>query len=234
MHLARALTASLAMALLAGSASEAATAKNVRAGTDWTRTFSVTPQGGFRMGNPKAKLAVVEYGSLTCPHCRHFAETGVKPLVDRYVRTGKASYEVRSFVLNGIDLSATLVARCSGPTRFFPIAEQLYAKQPVWSGKVEQLPQDQQEKLGALPQGEMMLAIAKVSGLLPIAAAHGIPVAKSQACLKDEAASMRLVKMNQAANALGVHGTPTFFVNGKQVSAYDWETLQPFLKEAGS
>ena len=52
--------------------------------------FAVTPEGGFRMGDPKAKIAIVEYGSLTCPHCRHFAETAVKPLVDQYVRTGKA------------------------------------------------------------------------------------------------------------------------------------------------
>ena len=200
---------------------------------DWTRAFSVTPEGGFRMGNPKAKITVVEYGSLTCPHCRHFAETAVKPLIEQYVRTGKASYEYRSFVLNGIDLAATLVARCGGPAHFFPMASQLYATQPTWVGKVGDLSREQQEKLDALPQGQLMLAIAKVTGLLPIAAAQGIPRPKAEACLKDEGAANGLMKMEQAGTSLGVEGTPTFFVNGKKVPAYDWTSLQPFLKGAG-
>ena len=72
------------------------------------------------MGNPKAKIEVVEYGSLTCPHCRHFAETAVNPLVAQYVRTGKASYEFRPFILDGIDVAANLVARCSGPATLLP------------------------------------------------------------------------------------------------------------------
>ena len=232
MRLACALPAALTLIVLPGVAS-AKTAARATAKTDWVHTFGVTPEGGFRMGNPRAKVAIVEYASLTCPHCRHFAQTAIKPLADQYLRTGKASYEFRSFVLNGVDLAATLIARCNGPAHFFPIAEQLYATQPVWAGKVGELPQSEQEKLNALPQGQMMLGIAKVSGLLPIAASHGIAPAKAQACLKDEAAAMALIKMEQAAHGLGVHGTPTFFVNGKQVAAYDWPTLEPFLKEAG-
>ena len=178
-------------------------------------------------------MAVVEYGSLVCPHCRHFAETAVKPLFDGYVKTGKASYEFRPFLLNGVDLSATLLARCGGPSRFFPIAEQLYATQPVWAGKVEDLPKAEQDKLNALPQPQMMLAIAKVSGLFAVGAAHGIPEAKAVQCLKDEGAATALVKIEQAGTDMGVRGTPTIYVNGKQVQAYDWATLEPFLKGSG-
>jgi protein-disulfide isomerase len=197
---------------------------------DWTHTFSTTPDGGFVMGNPKARIAIVEYGSLTCPHCRHFAETGYKPLVSQYVRTGRASYEFRSYILNGIDVAATLIARCDGPRHFFPIAEQLYATQPTWIGKVTGAETD---KLNALPQDQMMLGVAKVTGLIPIAASHGVPPAKAEQCLKSQPAADELAKMAQAAAAAGVTGTPTFFVNGKQVPAYDWATLEPFLKEAG-
>jgi len=204
------------------------------ASRDWTHVFSVTPDGGFRMGNPKAKVAIVEYASLTCPHCRHFAETAMKPLVSQYVRTGKASYEFRSFVLNGIDLAATLLARCNGPAHFFPTAEKLYATQSAWVDKITNLPKAEQDKLNALPDNQLMLGIAKAGNLLPIAAAHGIPTAKAATCLKDDAAAKRLVKMRQAAADSGVTGTPTFLVNGKQVAAYDWATLEPFLKEAGS
>ena len=56
----------------------------------------MTPEGGFRMGNPAAPIKLVEYGSLACPHCRHFEETGYKPLLQTYVRTGRVSYEFRN------------------------------------------------------------------------------------------------------------------------------------------
>lgn len=227
----RAVAIAVVAALLASAApgSAASTAKTA-VGHDWTQTFSVTPDGGFVMGNPKAKIALVEYGSLTCPHCRHFAETAMKPLLAQYVRSGKASYEYRSMILNTIDVAATLVARCDGPRHFFPIAEELYATQPTWIGKITDADAD---KLNALPRDQMMVGVAKATGLIPIAASHGIPPAKTEACLKSEAGAQQLAQMVQAAEDRGVQGTPTFFVNGKRVSAYDWATLEPFLKEAG-
>ena len=228
-RIALAIVAAAALALVPDAAAAKARARAVA--KDWSKSFSVTPEGGFRMGNPKAKIELVEYGSLTCSHCRHFAETALKPLVAKYVRTGKASYEYRSFVLNGIDLAATLVARCGGPARFFPIADELFAKQPLWLGKITDA---ESEKLNALPEDQMMLGVAKAAGLIPIAAAHGIPAAKAETCLKSETAADELSKMAQAAADRGVEGTPTFFVNGKQVPAHDWATLEPFLKDAGS
>jgi len=198
--------------------------------TNWARTFTVTPEGGFRMGNPKAKIAVVEYGSLTCPHCRHFAETAVNPLIGQYVRTGEASYEFRPFILDGIDVAANLVARCNGPAAFFPTAADLYATQPMWRARISD---DDMERLGALPQGQMMVGIAEQAGLILTGAAHGIAPAKARACLSNEAAAERLAAMRQAASASGVKGTPTLLVNGKVVPAYDWDSLQPFLKRAG-
>ena len=62
---------------------------------------------------------------------------------------------------------------------------------------------------------------------------RGIPTAKAEACLKDVSAAQALMKIVQAAADKGVKGTPTFFVNGKPVEAYDWATLEPFLKESG-
>lgn len=227
------LLAAITGALLVAPTVAAATPARPAAAHDWTRTVMATPQGGIRMGNPKAKLALVEYGSLTCPHCRHFAETAVKPLLDQYVRTGKLSYEFRSFILNGPDIAATLLARCGGPGHFFPIAEQLYATQPTWTGKVSDLPKDQQDRLNALPESELMLAIAKMTGLIPVGAANGIAPSKAQLCLTDKKATLALAKVRQAGEALGVQGTPTFFLNGKQIAAYDWDSLQPFLRKAG-
>ena len=217
------------MAMLAVPASAKPPARPA-ARVDWARTFSVTPEGGYRMGNPKSKVALVEYGSLTCPHCRHFAETAVNPLVAQYVRTGKASYEFRPFILDGVDVAAFLVARCNGPATFFPTAADLYATQPMWRARISD---EDMEKFGALPQGQMMVGIAEQAGLILTGAAHGIAPAKARACLSNQAAAERLTAMRQAASAGGVKGTPTLLVNGKVVPAYDWESLQPFLKRAG-
>jgi protein-disulfide isomerase len=220
----------LGLAIL-GSPASAKAAASVSHHADWTQTFAETPDGGFKMGNPEAKIEIVEYGSLTCPHCRHFAQTGMKPLLARYVRTGKASYEYRSLILNGVDVAATLVARCGGANRFFPMADELYATQPTWLGKVTDT---QSERLNTLPENEQRVGVAKVTGLLPIAAKHGIPPAKAEQCLKSDAAVTELNQMAQKASEAGVQGTPTFFVNGKLVDAADWQTLEPFLKDAGS
>ena len=222
--------AALALAAVGIPAATAAPRQTVKAKADWARTFGVTPDGGFRMGNPRAKIAVVEYGSLTCPHCRHFAETAVGPLVAQYVRTGKASYEFRPYILDGVDIAANLVARCNGPAAFFPMAADLYATQPLWRARVSDA---DIERLGALSQGQMMLAVAEQTGLVLTGAAHGIAPAKARACLADEAAGERLAAMRQSASARGVTGTPTILVNGRVVPAYDWASLQPFLKRAG-
>ena len=234
MRAGRILAAALLISVPAGALVAKPAPKRAAAKVDWTRTFATTSAGGFVVGNPKAKVKVIEYGSLTCSHCRHFAETAVKPLLSNYVRTGKASYEFRTFVLNGIDLAATLVARCNGPAHFFPMADQLYATQPTWSGKVGQLSEADQAKLNALPQPQMMASIAKTTGLLPIAVSHGIPVAKAQQCLASQAQADGLMAMIKGGEDLGVTGTPTIFVNGKKVPAFDWASLEPFLKEAGS
>ncbi len=227
---ARAIGAVLFLALLPAGAAPAAPAVKTATGTDWARKFSITGEGGYRVGNPKAKLAIVEYGSLVCSHCRHFAQTAMKPLSAGYIRTGKASYEFRPLILNGLDMAATLVARCSGPTRFFPIADELFATQPKWTSMISE---DQYAKLIRLPQAEMLVAVAKLSGLNRVAEAHGIAPSKAQSCLKSKAAAESLAKMTKAANDRGIRATPTFFVNGNRANAYDWATLEPLLKQAG-
>ena len=223
-------TLALSLAAVGIPAATAAPRQAVKARTDWARTFDVTPEGGFRMGNPRAKIAVVEYGSLTCPHCRHFAETAVGPLVSQYVRTGKASYEFRPYILDGVDIAANLVARCNGPASFFPMAADLYATQPLWRARITDA---DIERLGALPQGEMIVGIAEATGLILTGAAHGIAPAKARACLTNLAANERLAAMRQSASARGVTGTPTILVNGTVVPAFDWTSLQAFLKRAG-
>jgi protein-disulfide isomerase len=153
-------------------------------------------------------------------------------LVGNYVRSGKVSYEYRNMVLNGLDVAATLVARCGGPGRFFPVADALYATQEQWKDRVKKLTDAQKQALNALPENQRLGRLAELAGIPPIAARHGVTPAQSKRCLADRAAFDRLGTMNQAATTLGVPGTPTFFLNGTNIGSHSWKTLEPILREA--
>src|SRR5688500_13061899 len=114
-----ALAALMAIALAAPAAMAPAQTRVVPSLRDWTRVEATTPDGGFRMGNPDAPVKLVEYLSLTCPHCAAFAREGTPPLIRNYVRRGRVSFEVRNLPLNALDVTATILARCGGPERFF-------------------------------------------------------------------------------------------------------------------
>jgi protein-disulfide isomerase len=227
-----------AFLLLAGAAAAAPAAaapppgKAAPARADWARTVVATPEGGFRMGNPAAKVKLVEYGSLTCGHCANFVEAGMAALVGTYVSSGKVSYEYRSFILNGLDVAATLVARCGGPSRFFPVADKLYAAQGQWMGRVRSLTDAQKSQLNALPENQRLGRLAELAGITQIAAQHGIAPAQAKRCLADQTALDRLASMSEAAQAQGVQGTPTFFLNGGNIGPHSWSTLEPILREA--
>jgi protein-disulfide isomerase len=222
----------LASAVAVPAVAAAPAGKAAPARGDWARTVAPTPEGGFRMGNPAAKVKLVEYGSLTCGHCATFAKTGMAPLVSGYVRTGKVSYEYRNFILNGLDVAATLVARCGGASRFFPVADALYASQDQWKDRVKNLTEAQKQALNALPEDQRLGRLAELAGIPQIAARHGLAPASAKRCLTDRAAFDGLGKTNEAAGKLGVEGTPTFFLNGANVGPHSWESLEPILREA--
>ena len=105
-------------------------------GGDWTEVVNATA-AGFMMGNPNAKVKLVEIGALTCPHCREFDEKGVPTLVDKYVKSGQVSWEFRTYLLNGFDIPAALIARCNGAKTYFPLVRAMYKDQPLWVGKIQ-------------------------------------------------------------------------------------------------
>jgi protein-disulfide isomerase len=118
--------------LLAAPAASRAPVRHRHAPIDWTRTVVATPDGGFRIGNPQAKVAVVEFMSFTCPHCGAFAAEGFPAIRDKYVRTGKVSFEMRSALRDRADLVAATLAQCAGPAHFFAMADALFAAQSDW------------------------------------------------------------------------------------------------------
>ena len=205
------------------------------AGGDWTQIVSATPQGGFLMGNPNAKVKLIEFGSMTCPHCREFDETGTPALVSNYVKTGQVSYEFRNYVRDAFDLTASLVARCNGAKGFFPLTRALYEDQPKWVERISAAPQAQLEQLQSLPPGQQFPALAKIAGFQEWAALRGVPQAKSSQCLADENAVNQLVQMASDVQTQypDFQGTPSFIINGTLLKdTATWEKLEPQIKEA--
>jgi protein-disulfide isomerase len=199
---------------------------------DWTRVVAATPEGGFRMGNPNAKVKLVEYGSLACPHCRHFEETGYQPLVQQYVRTGRVSYEFRNFLLNAPDLSISLLAHCAGPARFFPMSAVVFATQPQWEKKLAELSDGQKSDIEKMPNAQRIVRFAELGGFPQIAARFGVSSARARHCLADPKGLEALLSVTKAAVDAGIHSTPTFLINGKVTEAAAWEQLEPELKKA--
>ena len=203
------------------------------AARDWTKTIVATPEGGFRMGNPNAALKLVEYGSLACSQCADFSAEAMPALLPQ-VRSGSLSFEYRSFILNGPDLAATILSRCSGPANYFRLNSQFFSAQPQWMAKLQALPKEESAKLAALPREQQLQRVATLAGFDTIAARGGVAPARAKQCLSDPTAVARLVQMNQQAAALGVTGTPSFLVNGKLAEGvHSWSALQPFLRRPG-
>lgn len=205
---------------------------------DWASRVTMTAEGGIRMGNPAARVKLVEYGSLACPHCRHFEETGYKPLVQKYVRSGELSYEFRNLLLNGPDIAVTVLTRCAGPSKFFPMAAVVYARQPQWEDKIQQattkLSDAQKAEFEKMTDQQRIIRFAQLGGLQQLGAAFGVTPAKARQCLSDSKALQRLLGMTQAANKAGVTHTPTFLLNGKVTDAATWEQLEPLIRQAGA
>jgi protein-disulfide isomerase len=204
------------------------------AGQEWTDTVTVTPQGGFLMGNPNAPVKLIEYASLTCPHCRDFSAAAAEPLKTKYVKTGQVSWEFRNFVLNPLDVAATLLARCQGAAPFFALTEQAYANQDAWIGRFNANGEAELNRISALPEGQQFSALAKAAGLDQFFRERGLPQAKIDACLADPGGVKQIVALRDlGTNEDKVTGTPSFLINGTlQENVYDWLTLEPKLREA--
>jgi protein-disulfide isomerase len=241
-------TCTLTLALLlagcggdeAGNGSATASAGPIEAipapnGGDWTQVVAATPEGGFRMGNPDAPVKLVEYASMTCPHCAEFAAEGVQPLTDKYVKTGRVSFEIRNFVRDSADIAAAMLARCGGPTPYFKLTELIFGAQDQWVSKLQNMPQEEQQRLQTLPPAEAVRTMAEKAGLIDFVRVRGVPASKANQCLSDKAEIDRLVAMAQKATSdyPDFPGTPTFTINGKIApQSGTWEALEPNLRAA--
>jgi protein-disulfide isomerase len=200
---------------------------------DWTQTVVKTPEGGYRMGNPDAPVKLVEYGSLSCPHCAEFEEQGGPVLRDTYVKSGQVSWEFRTYLLFPTDPGVSILLNCQSESAFFPLVEQLYKEQSNWMSKIQGLPPEQLQALGTMPPREAAATVVRAGGLDEFFRQRGMPSAQIQSCLADPAGLENVAGIKRKGDEAGVNGTPTFFINGELYSgSATWTGLEPALRGA--
>lgn len=199
---------------LVGAATLSTSSAAAPAKSNWLSTFTVTDKGAHVVGNPAAKTRVVEYLSYTCGHCADFELNEAPALKTQYVATGKASLEIRNLLLNPIDLTAAMLARCGGKGRFFGNQKHLFATQSVWLGKAKNISAATQAKLKAEDYAGFMTGVYTEIGLDTIMQQRGITPAQGKACIADQASLKAVIDMTDAGSAAGVTGTPSFMIDG--------------------
>ncbi len=146
------------------------------------------------LGNPEAPITIVEYASMTCPHCAHFEKDVLPEIKQKWIDTGKAKLVLRDFPLDEPGLRAAMITRCAPPDRFYAFADTFFEAQDKW--------------VGARDYREALVRLAKLGGM----SKH-----EFDACLKDTALENKIVEGRLAASKeLDVNSTPTFFVNGSK------------------
>jgi protein-disulfide isomerase len=201
---------------------------------NWPATVRQTPLGSMVMGNPAAKVKLIEYVSYTCPHCAHYSGEASAPLKKTYIASGKVSVEFRNAVRDQFDLTAALAARCGGPAKFFGNSEAILAAQSVWMGKAQAYSAANAEKMKGMPMNAALPLLARALGFDAILKSRGVTPTQLNACLVNKAAQQQLVNMtNDAFTVRKIPGTPGFVINNVLVEdAFSWAALEPKLQAA--
>lgn len=203
-------------------------------GTSWANTVTVTPEGGYMIGNPDAPLKLVEYASHTCSACANFSVTGKQPLKEKYVASGVVSFEQREIFLNPFDIVIATLAQCGAKEQMQPLSDEVWQNlQQVFTG-LQSNPEAVQAT-GQLPVDQRFVRLAEVTGLLDFFAARGLSADQARTCLADGAKIEAMVKASEAqAQEFNVTGTPTFLLNGNKIDANQWPQVEPLLQRAGA
>jgi len=174
---------------------------NGRGGRAEAQTFSVLeleakgPLDDIPMGSATAPVTIIEYASMTCPHCAAFAVNTFPKLKEKYIDTGKVKYIMREYPLDGLAAAGFMLARCAGPEKYYPLIETLFAQQQKWAVK-EPIPP--------------LLAIAKQAGFTQ---------QSFEACINDKDLLAKVQQMrDRGTQKFKVEATPTFYINGEKHS----------------
>ena len=154
---------------------------------------SAAEPGEQVMGNPNAPVTMIEYASLTCPHCAQFHTEVLPDLKERYIATGKVRLIYRDFPLDERALMAAALAHCAGPDRYFGFLDVLFETQAAWAGA--------EDYVGALKK------LGKLGGMSD---------EQMDQCLADDQLTNGILQTRlDGQNQHNVSSTPTLVINDK-------------------
>jgi len=170
------------------------------------------PLGEREYGNPNAPVTIIEYVSLTCPHCRNY-HAKVFPKVKRqYVDTGKVRYIIREFPIGRSAGNAAIATRCAPKNKHLSLTEAFLSRQREWVS--------QEVRLDAI------YGVAKSSGMSR---------AEFDKCLSNQTIIDGLAEVKQRGRKYGVIGTPSLFINGQKLQgAVTFEEVKALIQPQAS
>jgi|SRR5271156_6842514 len=184
-----ALLAIVSIALILPAPAQAAVPRQLLA--DAQTVLALTKDDRI-LGNPDAPITIVEYASLTCPHCAHFTNEVLPELKKKWIDTGKAKLVLRDYPLDEPALRAAMIARCAPPDRFYAYTDMFFGAQEKW--------------VTARDYRDALARLVKLGGMSR---------EEFDNCLKNTALENKIVEGRLVASKeLDVNSTPTFFING--------------------
>lgn len=198
--------------------------------TAWDKTINETAEGGFIVGNPQARVKVVEYGSRTCKDCAKLAREGF-PELKREIREGRVSFEFRDYLIHGTpDLVGAVIGTCGKKENRLSMLETMFRDQELAIGEIAKLPDSVFEK--KVQSGTQWWDIAAAAGYRDIANETGLSDNEVMACLADQKRGDKFIAMTKNADPSLVQGAPSLLVNGIRVEGKTWADLNQAIEQA--
>jgi protein-disulfide isomerase len=144
------------------------------------------------LGKADAPVTIIEYASMTCPHCAHFTVATLPTIKEKYIDTGKAKLILREFPFDPRAAAAFMLARCAPEDRYYPLVDVLFKQQEQWAASANAV--------------EPLLQISKLAGFTQ----ESFNACLTNQKLLDDVNASR----DRGAKDFGVNATPTFFING--------------------
>ncbi|WP_082478281.1 MULTISPECIES: DsbA family protein [unclassified Rhizobium] len=163
---------------------------------DVAKLMEPGPLPEMSIGKADAKVTIVEYMSMTCPHCARFHNETFDAIKAKYVDGGQVRFVVREFPFDPRAAAAFMLARCAPEGQYFPMVSMLFKQQETWAA--------------AQNGRDALLQMSKLAGFTQ---------ESFEACLTNQKLLDDVnATMQKGGKDYGVAATPTFFINGKKYS----------------
>jgi len=164
------------------------------------------------LGAEDAPVTIIEYASMTCPHCASFHTDQLPEIKEKYIDTGQVRLVFRDFPLDRLALAASMIARCAPENRYFALLDELFERQAKWATSEDPL--------------------TELSG---IARMVGMSRSDVEACLADETLRDAVIMSRmRGEEQFDVTGTPSCIIDGEKYVGLSAEQLRQILGDMSS